>query len=162
MRSRTFGCVSKQLKMRMKKLMIVLLMVISVGAVAQNTNSAKPGCDKTSCGPEGTKKGEAVAITSLRTDLEGIKSRMAKTNVVFSKELLESPITKGSTDDESLLYLLQTVNAVRQELTVKLDRARLSADFVSNSPVSFSTKQQLMVALKKEVQLINEQLDQLL
>lgn len=146
----------------MKKLVIVMLMVLSLGSYAQSSANAKPGCDKTSCGPEGTKKGEAVAITNLRTDLEGIKLRMAKTGVSFNKELLETPIAKGSTDDESLLYLLQTVSVMRQELTTKLDRTRLSTDFVSNSPVAFSSKQQLMVALKKEVQLINEQLDQLL
>jgi hypothetical protein len=143
----------------MKKLFIlILLSSVSYLTLAQET---KPGCDKTSCGPEGTKKGEAVVITTLRNDLQTVITKMSKSTVSFDKEIADMEIAKGATDDECLLYISQAASAVRYELVNKVDPSKLNASLKNYKPANFSTKQKMVSGLKKEIELLVAQAEKL-
>jgi hypothetical protein len=123
--------------------------------------SAAQACDKTACGPEGTKKEEAVAITTLRTDLQSVISRMSQSSLSFDKGISEMKITKGASDDESLLFISQAVTSVRYELLNKLESSKLISSLKEYKPAPFSTKQQMVSGLKKEIQLLASQAEKL-
>jgi hypothetical protein len=143
----------------MKKLFaIIAISAMPLFLVAQ---SCAQSCDKTACGPAGTKKEEAAVITTLRTDLQSVISKMSKSSVSFGKEVSEMRVTKGSTDDESLLFISQAATSIRYELLSKLDASKLTASLKDYKPHSFSTKQQMMAGLKREIQLLINQAERL-
>jgi hypothetical protein len=144
----------------MKKLLVLIAFAgASFMAVAQSGD--KPACDKSSCGPEGTKTGEAKAITTLRSDLEAVITKMSQSSVAFDKNVATMKVAKGGTDDECLLYISQAVNSVRHELVSKLDPSKLIASLKKYEPAVVSNKQQMMASLKKEIEILANQAEKL-
>lgn len=143
----------------MKKLFILIL--LSGVSYLTHAQEAKPACDKSSCGPEGTKKGEAVVITTMRNDLQAVIAKMSKSSVSFDKEIAEMEIAKGATDDECLLYISQAASAVRYELLNKVDPSKLTASLKNYKPGSFSNKQKMVSGLKKEIEILTTQAEKL-
>lgn len=145
----------------MKKLFILILISgISFLTVAQSCPPS-PSCDKKSCGPEGTKKEEAAVISNMRTDVQTVLAKMAKSKVSFDKQVADMTVEKGESDDESLLFLSQAVTAIRFELVNKLGSAKLTAGLKEYKPSTASTKQQIVATLKKEIQLLTNQAESL-
>lgn len=138
----------------MKKLFILIITGIPFLSTAQT-------CEKTACGPEGTKKEEAVVIITLRTDLQSVITRMAQSSLSFDKQVSELKITKGSSDDESLLFISQAATSVRYELLSKVTPSKLVSPLKEYKPGTFSTKQQMVSGLKKEIQLLASQVEKL-
>ena len=147
----------------MKKLFILIL--VAAGpflAEAQSCDkTASSSCDKTSCGPEGTKKGEAKVITSLRADLQSVINKMSQSSVGFDKQVAELALVQGNNDDESLLFISQAATVIRQELLTKLDATKLIASLREYKPSTFTTKQQMVASLKKEINLLVHQAEKL-
>ena len=145
----------------MKKLLFLLL----IAAVPYFSNgqscSPSPSCEKTSCGPEGTKKSEAKVITSLRSDLQSVIDKMSKSSVAFDKELAQMTIAQGASDDESLLFISQAASSIRYELTSKLEPGQQVASLRDFRPKNFSTKAQMVSALKKEISVLADQAEKL-
>jgi hypothetical protein len=144
----------------MKKL-FMLLTFVGVSFLSFAQTGDKPACDKTSCGPEGTKTAEAKSITTLRSDLETVITKMAKSTVPFDKNVSSMKITKGSTDDECLLYISQAATSVRHELVSKLEPSKLIPSLKKYEPIIASNKQQMMASLKKEIEVLADQADKL-
>jgi trehalose-6-phosphate synthase len=144
----------------MKKLFILFLITILPCFVYAQTCSQE-SCDKKSCGPEGTKVKEAAVITSMRTDLQTVIEKMSKSTVSFDKHVAEMNIEKGTTDDESLLFLSQAISTIRFEFLNKLKSSELVTSLREYKPVTFSTKQQMVAALKKEIKILANQAENL-
>jgi hypothetical protein len=145
----------------MKKLFIIVLLAgIPLLSSAQSSDKAS-SCEKTSCGPEGTKKGEAKVITSLRTDLQSVISKMSTSSVPFDKEVAAMTVVQGSNDDESLLFISQAVTTIRYELLNKIESSKLIVSLRDYKPSSFATKQQMMSSLKKEIEILANQAEKL-
>jgi hypothetical protein len=132
----------------MKKLLILAFLTMS--AYVTFAQSCAPSCDKTSCGPEGTKKEEAAVITT-----------MSNSSWAFDKQVKEMSIGKGASDDESLFYISQAATAVRFELLSKVEPTRVTASLKDFKPTASPTKQQMVANLKKEIQLLAVQADKL-
>lgn len=143
----------------MKKLFI-LIALTGISYLSHAQAEAK-SCDKSSCGPEGTKKGEAAVITTMRSDLETVIAKMSKSSVSFDKTVAEMKIAKGATDDECLLFISQAASTVRYELVSKIESSKLIASLKDYKPANFSTKQQMVSALKKEIQILASQAEKL-
>lgn len=139
----------------MKKLLLLLLIAVAPGlALAQS-------CDKSSCGPAGTKKDEAKAITTMRSDLLTVATKMSKSSVNFDMNVSEMKIEKGATDDESLLYISQAATAIRYELINKVESSKLIASLKEYKPLRAGSKQQMVSNLKNEIELLATQADKL-
>jgi hypothetical protein len=148
----------------MKKIFILILIAaIPYVSSAQSCTKADGGasCDKTSCGPGGTKNGEAKVITTLRTDLQSVINKMSLSSVAFDKQVSEMKVEQGTNDDESLLFISQAVNTIRYEILSKVESAKLVASLREYKPASFSTKQQMVFALKKEIGVLSRQAEKL-
>ena len=143
----------------MKK--IVFLFILALPSYASHAQSCQPTCDKTSCGPDGTKKQEAVVITTMRSDLQTVITKMSKSSLAFDNHLKGMTIEKGTSDDESLLYISQVASSIRYEFLNKIESSRLVANLKDYKPSTFSTKQQMVASLKKEIQLLAAQADKL-
>jgi hypothetical protein len=150
-------------KYNMKKLLILMLIAgMPFFASAQScSKAATASCDKTSCGPEGTKKGEAKVISSLRTDLQSVINKMSKSSLAFDKAIAEMTLAQGENDDESLLFISQAATSVRYELLNKIQSAKLIASLKDYKPSVFSSKQQMVSALKKEIEILASQAEKL-
>jgi hypothetical protein len=143
----------------MRKLVVfILLSVSSYFAAAQ---SCAQTCDKKSCGPEGTKKEEAAVITTMRSDLQTVITKMSKSSLAFDNQLKALTIEKGTSDDESLLYLSQAATSIRYELLNKIESSKLVSSLKDYRPSASTTKQQMVANLKKEIQLLAAQAENL-
>jgi hypothetical protein len=141
----------------MKKLFILLIFIgMAFLSLAQSES-----CAKSSCGPEGTKKNEAAAITTMRDDLQTVITKLAKSGISIDKEVSQMQITKGTSDDESLLFISQAALTVRHELINKVDPSRLITSLREYKPGNFSTKQQMFLGLKKEIEILATQAEAL-
>jgi len=136
----------------MKKLLILAFLTMS--AYVTSAQSCAPTCDKKSCGPEGTKKEEAAVITTMRSDLQTVITKMSNSSWAFDKQLKEMSIEKGANDDESLFYISQAATSIRYELLSKVEPSKVTASLKDFKPSASSTKQQMVANLKKEIQLI--------
>ena len=146
----------------MRKLFILIAIAgLPLLSYAQCDKNGKASCDKASCGPEGTKKGEARVITTLRSDLQGVINKMSTSSVAFDKQISEMKVVQGSSDDESLLFISQAVNSVRYEFLKKVEPSKLVASLQEYKPSSFATKQQMVSALKKEIDMLVSQAEKL-
>lgn len=144
----------------MKKLFILLL--VSGGSFFTVAQSCSPAsCDKKSCGPEGTKRAEAAIITSMRNDLQSIIVKMSKSSLSFDKQVTEMKIEKGGTDDESLLFISQATANVRYHLLSKIETPKLVSSLRSYKPENVFSKQQMVAALKNEIQILASQAEKL-
>ena len=143
----------------MKKLFILIL--LSAFVQFSWAQTCPPSCDKTSCGPEGTKTKEAAVITTMRTEVQTLLTKMTKSNIAFDKQIADMKLEKGENDDESLLFLSQAVTAIRYELTSRLDGSKQLPALKQFKPASSSSKQQMVASLKKEIQLLASQADRL-
>ena len=147
----------------MRKYIVITICVALLGlhtatAIAQEK---KEGCNPSSCGPGDTKKGEAKAITSMRSDLQSVIDKMAKSDKGFSHQVTTLQIEAGATDDESLLFIYQSASFVRTELTTKLPTDQL-LPVLKETPTKPSTnKQQLVASLQKEIKALTTQVDKL-
>jgi hypothetical protein len=144
----------------MKTLFILLLISgSSFFALAQSCSPAS--CDKKSCGPGGTKKEEAAIITSMRNDLQTIILKMSKSSLPFDKQVVEMKIEKGGTDDESLLFISRAATNLRYHLLSQIETSKLVTSLRNYKPENFASKQQMVAALKKEIQILNSQAEKL-
>jgi hypothetical protein len=144
----------------MKKLFFLIILAGSfILATAQSTDKAS--CDKTACGPEGTKTAEAKSITTLRSDLEAVITKMSKSSLPFDKNISTMRVTKGNTDDECLLYIAQAATTIRYELVSKVEPSKLVPSLKKYEPVIAANKQQIMASLKKEIEILASQADKL-
>ena len=139
----------------MKKLLILTLIAIVPHIIVAQS------CEKKSCGPEGTKKDEAAVIKTMRTDLQSVVKRMSKSNLAFDPQVKEMTIKKGENDDESLLFLSQAATTIRYELLNKLESVKLVAPLKEFKPDAATSKQQMVANLKKEIQALATQAEQL-
>ena len=143
----------------MKKLLI--LAILTMSAYVTSAQSCPQTCDKKSCGPEGTKKEEAAVITTMRSDLQTVITKMSHSSWAFDRQVKEMSIEKGASDDESLLYISQAATSIRYELLSKVEPSKVVASLKDFKPPSSSTKQQMVANLKKEIQLLAVQADKL-
>jgi hypothetical protein len=144
----------------MKKILI-LLVIVAAPAVLAAQSCAPQSCDKTSCGPEGTKKKEAAVITSMRNELQSVIVKMSKSTYPFDKSVAEMKIEQGSNDDESLLFLSQAASTIRYEFVSKLS-SNLIASLKEFKPSGVTSKQQMVSALKKEINILASQAENLI
>jgi hypothetical protein len=143
----------------MKKLIVLLL--LAGCSFATYSQSCAQSCDKKSCGPEGTKKEEAAVISTMRSDLQTVITKMSKSSFSFDNQLKEMTIEKGTSDDESLLYISQAATSIRYELLNKIEPSKLLASLKSYKPSASSTKQQMVANIKKEIHLLAAQAEKL-
>lgn len=143
----------------MKKLIVLIL--LAVGSFATYSQSCAQSCDKKSCGPEGTKKEEAAVISNMRSDLQTVITKMATSSFSFDNQLKEMTIEKGTSDDESLLYISQAATSIRYELLNKIEPSKILASLKDYKPSASSTKQQMVANLKKEIHLLAAQAEKL-
>jgi hypothetical protein len=144
----------------MKKL-FTLFLVTSVAILSWGQTCPPSACDKTSCGPDGTKKTEAAVISTMRNDLQTVITKMSTSSFAFDNQLKEMTIEKGASDDESLLYISQAATSVRYELLSKIESSKLVASLKEYTPSAAATKQQMVANLKKEIQLLAAQAEKL-
>jgi hypothetical protein len=135
----------------MKRLLFLIAIVIAPEFAGAQS------CDKTSCGPAGTKKDEAAAITTMRADLQTVISRMSKSSVAFDKAVSEMEVEKGATDDESLLFISQAATTVRHELLNKVEPSKMVTALKEFKPAPAVSKQQMVSNLKSEIDILNTQ-----
>jgi hypothetical protein len=140
---------------------IIALFVLSLSSYVISAQSCAQTCDKKSCGPEGTKKEEAAVIKTMRTDLQTVVAKMAKSNLAFDSQVKDMTIEKGENDDESLLFLSQAATTIRYELLNKLERSKVVGPLKEFKPGAASSKQQMVANLKKEIQVLASQAEQL-
>ena len=144
----------------MKKLFVLILFTLVLQfAWAQSCDPKS--CEKKSCGPEGTKKEEAAVITTMRTDVETVLAKMSQSKVSFDRQVAEMKIEKGQSDDESLLYISQAVTTIRYELMAKLETSKQIGALKNYKPASSASKQQMVASLKKEIQVLTSQAENL-
>lgn len=143
----------------MKKL--IVLIVVAVTSFTSYSQSCTQSCDKKSCGPEGTKKEEAAIITTMRTDLQTVITKVSKSSLPIDNQLKDMTIEKGGSDDESLLFISQAAASIRYELLNKLESSKLVASLKNFKPSASSNKQQMVANLKKEIQLLAMQAENL-
>jgi hypothetical protein len=143
----------------MKKLLI--LAILTMSAYVTSAQSCPQTCDKKSCGPEGTKKEEAAVITTMRSDLQTVITKMSHSSWAFDRQVKEMSIEKGASDDESLLYISQAATSIRYELLSKVEPSKFVASLKDFKPSASSTKQQMVANLKKEIQLLAVQAEKL-
>jgi hypothetical protein len=143
----------------MKKLIVLILLVAC--SLLTYSQSCAQECDKKSCGPEGTKKEEAAVISTMRSDLQTVISKMSKSSFLFDSQVKGMAIEKGTSDDESLLFLSQAATSIRHELLNKIESTKLLTSLKEYKPSPSSTKQQLVANLKKEIQLLTVQAERL-
>jgi hypothetical protein len=143
----------------MKKLIVLVLLVVCHFAIY--SQSCAQSCDKKSCGPEGTKKEEAAVISSMRSDLQTVITKMSRSSFSFDNQLKEMTIEKGASDDESLLYISQAATSIRYELISKIEPSKILASLKDYKPSASSTKQQMVANLKKEIHLLTAQAEKL-
>ena len=140
---------------------LFILILFSLPLQFSWAQSCPPSCDKTSCGPEGTKKAEAAVITTMRTEVQTVLTKMSQSKIAFDKHVANMKLEKGETDDESLLFLSQAVTAIRYELTSRLDASKQLLALKQFKPASSATKQQMVAALRKEIQVLASQAESL-
>jgi hypothetical protein len=97
----------------------------------------------------------------MRSDLQTVINKMSQSTLAFDKHVSDLKISKGSSDDESLLFISQAVNSVRYEFLSKVESSKLIASLKQYQPSNFSTKQQMVSALKKEIQTLTTQAEKL-
>src|SRR6476469_9767598 len=123
----------------MKKM--IALLIISASTSPLLAQSCAQSCDKKSCGPEGTKKEEAAVITAMRSDLQTVITKISKSSLAVDNQLKDMTIEKGTSDDESLLFLSQVAASIRFEFLNKVESAKLVAPLKEFRPSPSSTKQ---------------------
>ena len=145
----------------MKKSLFILvaLTALAVGAFAQS--ESKASCSPQACGPAGTKTEEAKAITGMRSDLQTVLTKLAKSDAGVDEQLTGTEISKGSSDDESLLYIYQSAFAVHSELISKVPSDKILPELKNHNLQPSANKQQLVATLRKEIRLLNDQVDKL-
>lgn len=143
----------------MKKLTVLILFALC--SFAAYSQSCAQSCNKKSCGPEGTKKEEAAVISTMRSDLQTVITKMSKSSFAFDNQLKEMTIEKGASDEESLLYISQAATSIRYELLNKVESSKLVASLKEYKPSASSTKKQMVANLKKEIQLLAAQAEKL-
>jgi hypothetical protein len=86
---------------------------------------------------------------------------MSKSSLSFDKRIAEMKIEKGTSDDESLFFISQAANSIRHEFVSKIESSKLVVPLREYEPLAVSTKQQMVSALKKEIQILTSQAERL-
>ena len=146
--------------MKQKLSFVAILLLISAVAYAQSC--APSSCAATTaCGPGNTKKGEAKAITELRSSLQEIINGYSASRYAENSTLSNIKLEAGASDDESLLYLVQVSNALRSELATKLPQDVVHKDIKDYQAKPALNKQQLVSVLKTDIKLFRDQIAKL-
>jgi hypothetical protein len=140
---------------------LFILVLFAGASLCSQAQSCTPSCEKKSCGPEGTKKEEAAVISTMRSELQTVITRMSKSSLSFDKRIAEMKIEKGTSDDESLFFISQAANSIRHEFVSKIESSKLVVPLREYEPLAVSTKQQMVSALKKEIQILTSQAERL-
>ena len=144
----------------MKKYIVIAISVtVLFNAATLVAQEKKPGCNPSSCGPGDTKTGEAKVITSMRSDLQSVIDKMAKSGKGFSQDVTNLQIEAGANDDESLLLIYQSATFIKTELASKLQADELLLTETTMKPAT--NKQQLVASLQKEIKALITQVDKL-
>ena len=143
----------------MKKLLIFIALAVSSYLVS--AQSCSQTCDKKSCGPEGTKKEEAAVITTMRSDLQTVITKISKSSLSIDPQIKEMTIEKGVSEDESLLFISNAATTLRYELLNKVQSAKIVASLKEYKPAPSFNKQQMVANLKKEIQVLATQAEKL-
>ena len=144
----------------MKKYIVIAIWVtVLFNAATLVAQEKKPGCNPSSCGPGDTKTGEAKVITSMRSDLQSVIDKMAKSGKGFSQDVTNLQIEAGANDDESLLLIYQSATFIKTELASKLQADELLLTETTMKPAT--NKQQLVASLQKEIKALITQVDKL-
>jgi hypothetical protein len=146
----------------MKKVnQFVLLVAILVSTANWAVAQSKPGCDPKSCGPDNTKVEEAKVITDLRAQLQTSFSKLHLTNLSLGEQLTSYTVPKGTSDDESVMFLMQASTALKNEIIRVVPKEKLLPEIsLTTMPVS-SSKQQLIGTLKKDIAILEKQINAL-
>ena len=136
----------------MKKIIFTSIVLLApYWAFSQDCIGSKI-CDISCCGPEGTKTAEAAVITDMRAHLVSVIQKMSTSSISFDSQVAGMIIAKGTSDYESLLFISQAVSMVKSELKSKLSANSLQPALSSYKPERATTKQQMVANLKKEIQ----------
>jgi hypothetical protein len=144
-----------------KYIAIAIWVALFFNAATLVAQEKKQGCNPSSCGPGDTKTGEAKVITSMRSDLQSVIDKMAKSDKGFSQNVTGLQIESGANDDESLLFIYQSASLVRTELITKLQADQVLPVLKETSIQPSANKQQLVASLQKEIKLLVTQADKL-
>lgn len=141
---------------RLKPIIVAAILVLGIA----NSISAqsKPGCDPKSCGPDNTKVAEARVITDLRAKLQASIVALGKSSLSFSPELVKFTIPKGTSDDESLLFITQAAAKVKAELLARVPSNKITTELRELQEPLASNKQQMLLHLKKEIEILSAQI----
>lgn len=131
------------------------------GAVESAMAQSKPGCDPKSCGPDNTKVEEAKVITDLRDQLQSAINKMGSSSYAFDKGIKTYQIPKGSSDDESVLFISQTITCVKRHLKATLPEEKILIELKEGNPALTESKQQVIAQIKKDILFIEKQINQL-
>lgn len=155
----------------MKKLIVLIILAVSSYATyAQSCTpscpspcppTCKPGCDKKLCVAEEAKTEEAAEITTMRNDLQTVITKISRSSLAIDNQLKYLTIAKGTSDDESLLFISQAAASVRYELLRKMESSKVVASLKDYKPSASSTTQQMATNLEKEIQLLAAQAEKL-
>ena len=146
----------------MKHKSIALAAIMTLVSFAALSQSCASSCSTASaCGPGNTKKGEAKAIADLRTSLQEVLNGFSASKYAQNSTLIHVKLEAGSTDDESLLFLVQVSNAVRTELTSKIPGELIHQGLKNYEPKPALNKQQLVASLRTDIKLFQDQIAKL-
>lgn len=156
-----FPVIRKKIVHMKKKMNVMLFFALLLSGLTNALAQTPPVCKPSSCGPGNTKTEEAAVITDLRKEVEFVMAKMAESKIAFDKDVTGFQIPKGSSDEESLLFLSQTLGMLRGEMRFKIPSEKVSADFINYNPKPVKSKQELLVNLKKETALLKAQVQKL-
>jgi hypothetical protein len=123
--------------------------------------SCKPVCDKKLCRAEEAKKEGTASIATMRNDLQAVIAKISGSSLAIDRQVKDLTIEEGTSDDESLVNISKAAASVRRELLSKMESSKLVASLKDYQPSLSATKQEMVANLKKEIELLAVQADQL-
>ncbi|MGF1639066.1 MAG: hypothetical protein ACFCUU_18465 [Cyclobacteriaceae bacterium] len=150
----------------MKQVLLIIMLAAATFSVYGQSNSKaccanNPGCEPSACGPSGTKVEESKAVSELRTKLQLQLQRLEKSSYIANSEFQKYEIPKGNNDDESLVIIMQTINAIKAELLRNVPQDRIILDKNNTLTALPESKRHAMIYLNNETQLLTEQIQKL-
>lgn len=140
----------------MTKRFLIFSFFVLLTVAAFGQSESKASCNPQSCGPGGTKTEEAKVIKKMRSDLGVAISKLTKFGAL-NEQMANMEISIGANDDESLLFIYQSVVSIHSELVRKFPSDKLLPELKNHVLQPSSNKQQLVASVKKEIKLLNDQ-----
>jgi hypothetical protein len=140
----------------MKRILIPMT-ILSIFSLGQIMAQSKEACKPEACGPEGTKKSEAKAITNLRIDLSHLIEHLSGTDTNYKGQLSDLKIDPGNSDEESLIILYGASLELTQIVVGHTSNEKLIPD-LKTTPKQPKNVQQMMASARKQVNLLAMQI----